>query len=185
MSPHAGIVLALMVLLVAAGVGKVFRPVPTAGALRLAGLPGSINLVRMLGVFEIAVGVGGIASGGAIAAVTAAILYASFGGFVIYALRRRLPISSCGCLGATDTPPSITHVVVNLFAMLALTAGAIFPIGPWGGAGSEPDLAVPLVVLTAVTVYLLYGLIAVLPLVGRRPVPTMLELSPTRSSVNW
>lgn len=184
MSPHAGIVLALMVLLVAAGVGKVYRPIPTAGALRLAGLPSSMILVRLLGAVEIGVGVGGIVTGGPIAALSGAVLYGSFALFVIYALRRRLPLASCGCLGATETPPSVTHVVVNLGAVVALVVGAMFPIGPWGSIGEEADLVVPFVFLTGATVFLLYGLIAVLPLVGRRPITTLLELSPTRGAAN-
>lgn len=181
MSPHSGVVLALLALLALAGISKLLRPIPTVGALRLAGFPSSVLLVRCLGLTEVTVGVAGVITGSPVWALAAALLYGSFAFFVIYALNRRLPISSCGCFGATETPPSALHVIVNLTAVLTLIGATMFPIGPWGGMGDESlRYAIPFVILVGAVVLMLYGLLAVLPLVGRRPVTATVRLSPTR-----
>jgi Methylamine utilisation protein MauE len=181
MSPHSGVVLALLALLALAGVSKLLRPVPTAGALRIAGLPSSVILVRLLGMAEVTVGMAGFITGLPVWALAASLLYGSFAVFVIYALNRRLPISSCGCFGATETPPSALHVIVNVTAVLVLLGASMFPIGPWGGIGEQSlRYAIPFVILVGAVVLLLYGLLAVLPLVGRRARTTTVGLSLTR-----
>ena len=49
--------------------------------------------------------------------------YLAFAGFVVVALRTGAPISSCGCFGKVDTPPSVVHVVLDLaFAGVAVAA---------------------------------------------------------------
>lgn len=136
----------------------------TAGALRVARLPHRVLLVRALGVAEVAVGVSGVVLGTWIPAAAAAVLYAGFAWFVVNALRKRLPISTCGCFGADETPPSIYHVVVNVAAVLVMVLAVISPIGPWGGIIELTFWqAVAFVGFTAVSVYLLYGILAVLP----------------------
>jgi hypothetical protein len=164
MSPHAGIVLAFMALLAGAGVLKIVRPAPTAGALSAAGLPSSALAVRGLGVLEVAIGVRGIVFGSPADAVAGSVIYGAFALFVIYAMTRRVPISSCGCLGSADTPPSLIHVAVDLTAVGVLVVGAVSPIGPWGGLDSVSiGEAVPMTLFIGTTLYLIYALIAVLP----------------------
>lgn len=164
MSPYAGIVLAIMALLTGAGLMKLVRPAATAGALRAAHLPSSMATVRSLGVVEVSVGATGIITGSSASAAAGAVVYGAFALFVMYALGRALPISSCGCLGSADTPPSVIHVVLDLVAVAILVVAALSPIGPWGGLGevSIGD-ALTSTLFTGVTVYLLYALIAVLP----------------------
>lgn len=58
-------------------------------------------------------------------AVTA--LYAAFAGFVVYVLARDLPLSSCGCLGETDTTPNRLHVAVTAAAATTAAAAAFVP----------------------------------------------------------
>jgi len=183
MLAHSGPALAFLGLLALAGGMKALSPKLTAGALRAAGLPDSQVVVRGIGVTEVLVGVAGIVLGNSIAAYAAAAFYAGFAGFVIHALRNRLPISSCGCFGAAETPPSITHVIVNIGAVLVLLAAGLFPIGPWGGIDSlSAGLAVAFVGFTAVTIYMLYGVLAVLPRgQPQRTRETMISFSPTRS----
>jgi hypothetical protein len=165
MVAHSGPVIALLALLALAGVYKVADPVPTSGALRAAGLPSSIHLVRALGVVEIAVGTTGILAGSALASLAGAVLYAGFLVFVLEALRRRLPISSCGCLGAAETPPTVAHVMVNLTAVVTLALGSLFPIGELGGLLDVPVMeAVAFLLFIAATVYLLQAVLTVLPL---------------------
>ena len=102
-------------------------------------------------------------------AFSAAAFYAGFAWFVVHALRQRLPISSCGCFGAVKTPPSINHVIVNIGAVLVLTIAGFFPIGPWGGINQlTPSQAVAFIAFTGVTIYLLYAILAVLPLLQPR-----------------
>lgn len=165
MLAHSGLVISFLALLAVAGLYKIADPAPTAGALRAAGLPDSVHLVRVLGGVEIGVGVVGVVWGGAVAPSMAAMLYAGFLVFVIEALRRRLPIASCGCLGATETPPTMAHVLVNTAAVITLLIGAFYPIGILGGILEVPlSEAAAFVVFVVASVYLLQGVLTVLPL---------------------
>ncbi len=182
MVAYSGPTLALLGLLALAGGMKLFSPDPTSGALRAAGLPHARFLVRGIGLVEVLIGVSGIVLGSAIAAFSAAAIYAGFAWFVIHALRHRLPISSCGCFGTTDTPPSLNHVTVNIAAVLVLSIAGFFPIGPWGGIDQlTPGLAVAFITFTAITTYTLYGILTVLPLLQPGRNEAMIPLSPTGS----
>jgi Methylamine utilisation protein MauE len=148
---------------------KVASPDLTAGALRAARLPHSRLLVRGLGIAEVAVGVSGIVLGTVVPAVLAAVLYAGFAWFVVNALRNRLPVSTCGCFGAAETPPRIDHVFVNVAAVLVMVLAVVYPIGPWGGITELAAWqAAAFIGFTGVSIYLLYGILAVLPMA--RPV---------------
>ncbi len=151
-------------LLLISGGAKLVDPDPTSGALRAAGLPASRWAVAALGLWEIAagslaLGVGGVIGGSALFAT-----YAAFAGFIIYALKSGLPIQSCGCFGRSDTPPSMSHVAVNLLA-----AGSGLWLSIVGGGDlltvlvDQPLGGVPYVGLIAVGVYALYLLLAELP----------------------
>ena len=106
-------------LLGASGLTKVVDPEPTSGALSAARLPSSSNAARALGLVEVVVAVVGLAVGG-LTLLVAALLYLGFAIFTLSALRRRIPIQSCGCFGRDDTPPTWTHVVYNVIASGAL-----------------------------------------------------------------
>lgn len=164
MQALAGPAIALLALLTLAGVMKISDPAATSGALRAAGLPASYWAVRLLGMIEVGAGIVAFSTGGGVALAVAAAFYAGFAWFVLNAIHKHLPISSCGCLGAAETPPSLTHVAVNLAAFVVLLVAAVVPVAPWEVLASMPaaELA-PFVVFTGVTVYLLYGVIAVLP----------------------
>ena len=160
---------AACVLLLIAGVYKLRRPEPTAGALRGVGWPSSLGLVRVVGAAELALGLAALlTSDRAIAALVGA-AYTSFASFVAVALRSCSPIQSCGCFGEIATPPSMTHVLTNVVAAGTAVAVAI------GGLPSladvlheQPNEGVPFVVLVGVTVYLVYLLLTELPR-ARRP----------------
>ncbi len=180
MPVHSGPVTAVMVLLLFAGAQKIVDPSSTAGALRVARLPSSHPIVRFVGAAEVLVVVSFLVWGGPLPALAGAAFYGGFAWFVINALVRRLPISSCGCLGATETPPTMIHVVMNLGAVALLVTAVIIPIAPMGGlVGQESKVIFPYMLFTGAAVYLLYALLAVLPLVGRKARSTDATFLPT------
>jgi hypothetical protein len=158
--------LAAALLLVAAGVAKALDPLSLVRALRSAGLrvraPLLARWVRVLAAGEAVLGLLAVVRPGALVATAVAISYAGFTAFVLRALRSGSPLASCGCFGKTDTPPTPGHAVVT--AVLAASAGLI-------AVGRAAALELPLVVVSAVLAYLLYVLLAVLPLTSRRALP--------------
>lgn len=159
----AGPYLAAALLLVAAGLAKVRRPADTAIALRRAGLPVPDWVVRAGAGAEVASGCWAFTSG-RLAAGVVALSYLGFAGFVALALRRGSPVSSCGCFGKADSPPTVSHAVLNLAA--AATAG-------WAALHAHPGVVtvlrrqplagVPLVLLTGAGAYLAYLVMGALP----------------------
>lgn len=181
----SGPFLAITALLAAAGVMKVYRPKYTAGALRAAGLPASETLVRFLGAAEVGVGIAAIITGGSVWAAVTALFYLGFALFVVHALRRGIPISSCGCFGSPDTPPNVGHVVLDLVAVAVAAAAMINPVGPWVGLpGLDLWTAVAFLLFSGATVYLLYAIVDVLPQRSTTGRESAVRVSPTRGSVS-
>lgn len=151
-----------LLLLGASGVAKVLDPIPTSGALRAAGLPSARGVSLTLGLVEILAAVAGLALG-SIAVAPAAVLYAAFTVFTLAAVRRRIPLQSCGCFGRDDTPPDVIHVVYNGVATVALTwvAASGSDAIPWDSAPVDLVLFVGFAVLGG---YASYLLLAVLPI---------------------
>jgi methylamine utilization protein MauE len=140
-------------ILIVAGAAKLFRPRETALALRLSGLPASSLGVRLGAVVEIGVATGAMFTGSPVLYLAVGLSYLAFATFVGVALVRGLPLSSCGCLGEPDSPPTATHVVLDLVlaagAFWAAVSGLDSPLGsllhrPVLGAG----LAVAVVVVS-------------------------------------
>lgn len=150
-----------LVLLVASGVSKVIDPDPTKGALAAARLPSSRFVARGLGLFEVIAAVVGLAVGGRWLAL-AALLYLGFSAFTLVAVSRRLPIQSCGCFGREDTPPTVLHVIFNVFAATALwyLVAVNGLAAPWSGSSTELALFLVFAVTGA---YLAYLLLSQLP----------------------
>lgn len=184
--PLSGPFLAISLLLAVAGMMKVYRPEFTTGALRAAGIPANHALVRLLGTAELGAGIGAVVAGTALWAGGVGLFYLGFTVFVLIALRSGAPISSCGCFGSADTPPSVGHVVLDVSATLVALVTALDPPGPWVGM-TEAGLStiVPFLLFSGATVYLLYAIVNVLPQrPARNPAPTpTIHLSPTRGSV--
>lgn len=167
-STLAGPYLVAIVLLGAGGALKVVRPAFTARAMRDMGLPVSPTVVRAGALVELAVAAGALVGGGRPLAALVAASYAGFALFVLAALRRGVPLSSCGCFGADDTPPTATHLVLNLAA--AVVAGAVAVSGSGAGGLIEITtlegsllLHVAFLASTAASVWLAYVALAVLP----------------------
>lgn len=145
----AGPYAAAAVLLAVGGLSKASRPAPTVGALRALALPSRPVLVRVLGVFEVGVGVTALAFDSQVAAGMVAISYLAFAGFVVLALRRGTAVGSCGCFGRADTPPTLTHLVINVGAALVAAAVTARPSGTSFAVtvGDQPLFGIPFAVL--------------------------------------
>lgn len=162
MSTLAGPFLAAVALLGAAGALKLVRPSTTAKALRELGLPASPTLVRAGALAELIIAAGALVGGGRPFAILVAVSYAAFAGFVLAALRRGTPLSTCGCFGAPDTPPTAVHLFLNLAAAGVATAVAVTGAQTTTLEGSLL-LRVAFIGSTLATVWLAYVALAVLP----------------------
>jgi len=147
----AGPFLACCLLLVRSGSGKWVEPSVTGRAADAIGLPGSRAAVRTLAAVEVAAGIAGVVVGGA-AAAAVAVVFAALAG-VAWRLTRHDVAVPCGCLGATDTPVSFTHIVVNL-AAAACALGAIGLGAPWRRIPTTPLLGLSLVISSVTIAYL-------------------------------
>jgi hypothetical protein len=116
-------------LLAASGVAKLIDPDPTTGAMRAAGLPASNLVSYLLGLAEIGVATWALGFAG-MGVILATMLYGAFSVFTIAAVKRRIPVQSCGCFGREDTPPSLLHVAFNLAAAAGLLASALLGLSP-------------------------------------------------------
>lgn len=151
-------------LLALGGASKAWQPSDTARALTMLRLPASPRLVRIGGALELVIGVGALVYGNRVLAVLVAVSYAAFAAFVLLALRRGAPISSCGCFGKADTPPSRVHVVVNVAAALVAVGVAVDPNGGITDVmADQPLLGLPFALLVAVGVYLTFLALTLLP----------------------
>ena len=166
MSVLAGPFAIAAVVLALGGAFKALEPADTAHALGVVGLPASRTLVRVGGALEAILAVGALVTGNPVLAALVAVSYA--------ALRRRRrrraavgqPISSCGCFGKVDTPPSALHVVLNL-AAAGVAAGAVFvgasEINLPDVLADQPLLGIPFVLLVAIGVGLVFLALTALP----------------------
>ncbi len=155
---------AFALLLALAGVAKAIAPLPTVRAMRSVSLPSSAALVRLLGAAEAVLAVVALVVAGPVPAALIAVSYASFAAFVRVAQLRGGAVSSCGCFGKPDTPPTGMHVLVNALAAAVAAAAAIWPArSPLGELTHSPGAGVPLGLLILVTLALAYLALAEWP----------------------
>jgi hypothetical protein len=153
MSALAGPFAIATAVLALGGALKALEPADTAHALTALGLPGGRVLVRIGGALEAVVAIGALVTGNAALAAIVAASYIAFAVIVAIALRSGKPISSCGCLGKIDTPPSLVHVAVDVVcagvaagAAVAATAEIALP----DVLADQPLLGIPFLLLVAV-----------------------------------
>jgi hypothetical protein len=114
------------------------------------GLPRVPYAGGIIGVIEILVGIAAFFSAPALLAQ--GLLYLAFVGWILVALRRDVPLASCGCLGKDDTPPTWGHLVLNVLAAgMSLGAAATAPLDFPGGLEG-----IAMIVVIAVGVFLAY-----------------------------
>jgi hypothetical protein len=155
---------ACALLLAFGGATKVARPLDTVRALRALRLPASALAVRIGAFAEMAIGLSVVLAGGRLPALAMALSYLGFSVFVVTAMVRGGAVSSCGCFGTPDTPPTTTHVLVTLAAAAIAAAAVVDPVGPaLNGLRHQPLAGVPFVALTACAVWFAYAALAVLP----------------------
>jgi hypothetical protein len=128
----AGPFAAACLLLAFAGAAKIYRPRGTTPAATALGLPASPMAVRTLGVVEVSVAVAGLAVGG-IAALLVAAVYLALAA-AAWRLLVRAPGTACGCLGVSEAPVTVPHVIVNFAAVIAalLASAAGSPLSAVG-----------------------------------------------------
>lgn len=153
-----GPVLVGAALLALAAPGKWRRPASTANALQALGLPSATAFVRALALGEVALATAVLLVPGRLVLTALGLAYLGFAGIVVAALRSGSPLSSCGCFGRPDTPPTRTHLVVVLaLAVVALAAAATT------GAASVLEAGVALLLAAAVATGLAWAAMSVLP----------------------
>lgn len=145
---------AAAVLLLAGG-AKVLRPDDTWRALESAGVPGGPALVRTGALAEAALGAWALGWAQPAAMALVALSYAGFTLFLAWAMARSLPISSCGCFGEPDVPPTTVHVGVDVAAGIA-AAGAAISEAPSVAAilADQPWAGVPYALLVVLAISL-------------------------------
>jgi len=163
-SAAAGPFLAACAVLAFAGAAKVVHPSGTRAAVSALGLPASAGVVRGLGVIEIAAAAAGITFG-SWAAIAVALVYAALA-VVATRLLVRSPGTNCGCLGVSDAPVSVSHVVVDgaaaVAALLAATGGS-----PLDAAGTGLTARTTFLVATGCCAWLGVQLLDALPALNR------------------
>ncbi len=123
--------------------------------MRLSGLPASSLAVRVGALAEIGVAAGAMVTGAPVFCIAVGLSYMAFAAFVAVALVRGLPLSSCGCLGEPDSPPTVAHVGLDLvFAAGAFWAAANGLESPMGSLLHRPVLGVGLAVAVGVVSWL-------------------------------
>lgn len=158
-------------LLVVAGAAKLVRPGGTARGLEAGGLPIGPRTVRLGAAAETALGLWALGAGGPVAHLLVGSSYLAFGAFVVSAMAGRTPVSSCGCFGEPDVPPTATHVAVDLGAAAGALGAAAADAAPLPAAlGDQPLGGVPLVALVVLAVALGAAVLVLLPrLAALRP----------------
>jgi uncharacterized membrane protein YphA (DoxX/SURF4 family) len=142
-------------LLAASGIAKLVDPAPTTGAMEAARLPASRSVSYALGLVELVAAVAALLIGGSVTAVAAG-LYLAFALFTFSAVRKRIPIQSCGCFGRDDTPPNAIHVVYNTIASISLFALVALSYSPidWSLPTTELALYLSFIVIGVSASYL-------------------------------
>ena len=172
-------------LLVLAGVPKVRDPGDLVRAVRSVGMPLGRGAVRAFALAEVVVGVAALLVPGPVTAALLAVTYAGFTAFVVRALAHGGVLSSCGCFGKADTPPTRAHAVVTgAAALVALAVAVTVPADPWTTlADLGPAAVAGLVGLATLVGFLAWQVMAVLPSVDPRAVRSASTVRPTRAGV--
>ena len=160
--PTLGIFLMGAGLLVAGGVLKALRPADTARAIA-AVLPGTPSrlwppVVRGLAVVEAAVGAAAVVHPDEVLAVTVAVSYLTFAVWVLWARAHGGALSTCGCFGTPDTPPTVVHAVIDAVVAGGAIGLVISPATGWipNLLARQYDHGVPLVLAALLAGWLAY-----------------------------
>jgi hypothetical protein len=148
------------------GALKALEPADTANALRALRLPSGRFFVRVGGALELGVGLAALVTGATVLAALVGVSYIVFALVVLVALRSGRPISSCGCLGKIDTPPSWVHVAIDVIAAgvaIAAATAVDIQVALPDVLSSQPLAGVPFTLLLIVGVALVFVAFTALP----------------------
>ncbi|MCY3578054.1 MAG: hypothetical protein OXH53_12135 [bacterium] len=123
----AAVYLMAAVLLGVAGAAKAVTPEPASASLARLQLYHRQWAVRLLGLVELVVAVSAFIVGGIVPATALAALYAGFA-VVAAAMVRSGSAVPCGCFGRVEMPATLSHVVVNILAVVAGLVAASWPV---------------------------------------------------------
>lgn len=160
----SGALMVASLLLIGAGGAKVVRPHDTVRAMRGAGLPVGVRLVRSGALLEVGIGCAALTIGGPLPAGAVGVSYLGFAAFLAVAIGRGWSLSSCGCFGQPDTPPTPMHIVVDV----VLAAGAGLAASGRGApalavVAARPFPGVVTIAMATVTAGLVYLVLSRLP----------------------
>ena len=150
--------------LAVAGLAKTVRPHDTARALRAGGWPTRPWMVRAGGAAEAIIGLAAVLAGGRLAAALLAVSYAALATFVAAALVRQTPLSSCGCFGEPDTPPTVLHVLVDAGLAAAGYMAFVHPLrGLPAMVSADPSHGLVLTALVGLAAYAVITALTAVP----------------------
>ena len=157
--------LAAVALLAVGGAPKTWAPADTSRGLRAMRLPVGPLAVRIMGAAEVATAVSAVLRPGPVSAIAVAAWYVVFAAVVVVALRSRAPLSSCGCFGAVESPPSLAHLALVVLA----AAVSIVTATTWSGGllVDQPAHGVPFVGFVALAAWFGYLVMTRLAALGR------------------
>jgi hypothetical protein len=121
-------------LLLPTGWAKLRKPYETARALRSVGWPGNRGLAISLGLVEVVVGAWVLGVGSAQSVIALGALYGGFLAWLAVAFRAGGVVSSCGCAGTPDTPPTAAHTILNTAALATVAIDL---------ASTQPGISLP------------------------------------------
>ena len=121
-------------LLLPTGWAKLRKPYETARALRSVGWPGNRMLALALGLVEVVVGLWVLGIGSTTSVIALGALYSGFLLWLAVAFKAGGVVSSCGCAGTPDTPPTAAHTILNLAALATVAIDL---------ASDQPGVIVP------------------------------------------
>ena len=157
------------VVLVVTGAAKLVEPGYTTVALAAMGLPSSVTAVRAVATGEAALGALALTVRSAAPAALVAASYAAFSVFVVVALRRGIPITSCGYLGRVEMPPTLSHVALTaVVATGCVWAAVVAPEPLLDALGRRPGTAVAFAVAVGIGAFVVLRFLAARPVVRAR-----------------
>jgi hypothetical protein len=112
-------------LLAVSGVLKLRHPESVQPLLAVLHIPLWLQRGRAVGLIELCVGIGAVVTAARSLIIAEAAAFGFFALVIGYVLAARIPLTSCGCAGARETPPSILHVGVDVAAAGAAALAAV------------------------------------------------------------
>lgn len=137
--------------LIVAGFAKLRSPSATASSLRELRVPAPLTAARLLGAYEVLLGVAAIITAAPVLWGLIGLSYLGFSGFVVWALADSSRVGSCGCFGSEDTPATTGHLIFNAVASAVAMLTALNPVSLSSFDGSAFDAAVAIILIATGT----------------------------------